>query len=194
MAIVDKTKVIFSKYYKDLGELRIRDWDSENDLKTIHEWVTKPYAKYWGMQEYTLVQIKKEYQEIEAQQHHHARIGMLNDLPIFLMEYYDPKSDMIADHYEVKPGDVGMHILVAPVEKKIPKFTWKVFTTVMDFLFSDPTTKRIVVEPDTNNEKIHVLNKKAGFNYLKEIQFPHKTARLGICTREDYERAIKNLH
>ncbi|GAA4270787.1 GNAT family N-acetyltransferase [Aquimarina gracilis] len=191
MTIINKTEIVFSKHCEGLGELQIRNLDHKNDLKIIHDWVTQPYAKYWGMQKFTLAQVEKEYKEIEARQHHHVRIGMLHDLPIFLMEYYDPKSDVISNHYRVMPGDVGMHILVSPAKKKIPKFTWKVFTTVMDFLFSNSTTKRIVVEPDIANEKIHVLNSKAGFTYLKKVQLPHKIAKLGVCTRKDYEHAIK---
>ncbi len=194
MDTITKTEVLFSKSCKDLGEIQIRPFDLENDILKLYAWVTRPYAKYWGMQGYTLAQFEEEYKKTESQEHHHICIGVLNDDPIFLMEYYSPNNDSIADHYEVLPGDTGMHILVAPAEKKISKFTWNVFTTVMDFLFSNPKTKRIVVEPDVMNQKIHVLNTKAGFRYQKEIQLPHKKAHIALCTRMDYENAIQNSH
>lgn len=184
--------LLFSKQYPDLGEIQIRNFNLSNDTTTIHDWVTKPYAIYWGMHEFTVIQVKEEYQKIVDHKYHHVCVGMLQNKPVFLMEYYDPKNDHIAEHYEFLPGDIGMHILVAPVEKKVSKFTWKVFTTVMDFLFSDPLIERIVVEPDVSNKKIHALNIKAGFRYIKEIQLPHKRAHLAICTREDYEGATKN--
>jgi len=183
--------ILFSKSYEDLGELQIRSFDLRKDTKTIHDWVKRPYAVYWGMQGFTVIQVEEEYEKLTQLKHHHVCVGMLQNKPVFLMEYYDPHTDDISDHYEVLPGDLGMHILVAPVEKKVSKFTWKVFTTVMDFLFTNPMVQRIVVEPDIHNEKIHVLNTNAGFKYIKEVQLPHKKAHLAICTREDYENAIK---
>ncbi|MCK8521322.1 GNAT family N-acetyltransferase [Aquimarina sp. D1M17] len=188
MATIEKTNILFSRYIEDLGELQIRSFQPENDIKTIHDWVNRPYAKYWGMQNSSLYQVESEYRDLEANIHHHVVIGILNEIPMFLMEFYDPEYDTIAEHYDVLDGDIGMHILVAPVKKKIPGFTWNVFTTVMDFLFSKADAKRVVVEPDISNEKIHVLNKKAGFQYIKKIQLPHKIAQLAICARENYKR------
>ncbi len=192
--ITQMNNILFSKHCKGLGEVQIRAFDLKNDAEKIHDWVTRPYARYWGMQGFTIAQVEEEYRKIENQEHHHACMGMLHDNPIFLMEYYDPNIDIISDYYQVQPGDTGMHILVAPVEKRIPKFTWNVFITVMSFLFADPEVKRIVVEPDVTNKKIHVLNTKAGFRYLKEIQLPHKRAHVAICTRKDYEGAIQKSH
>ena len=183
-------EVLFTKNVEGLGEIQLRYIDLKKDIKTIYDWVTRPYAKYWGMQEYGIDQVAKEYEEIVRHSSHHACMGMLNDTPIFLMEYYDPSNDVVGAYYPVLEGDVGMHILVAPVEQKISNFTWNVFATVMDFLFSKSNTKRIVVEPDIENNKIHVLNTKAGFQYLKTIQLLHKKAGLAVCTRQDYKNAI----
>ncbi len=194
MDTITKIDILFSKYCDGFGEIQIRSFNGKKDAEKIHQWVTKPYAQYWQMQEFTITQVEEEYQKIEDSKHQHVCIGVLHGKPIFLMEYYDPNKDSIADHYDVLPGDIGMHILVAPLEKKIPKFTWNVFSTVMDFLFADPETKRIVVEPDVANQKIHVLNTKAGFRYIKEIQLPHKKAHLAICTYKDYKSAIQNTH
>ncbi len=188
--IMQQEEVLFTKNVEGLGEIQLRSFDLKKDTKMIYDWVTRPYAKYWGMQEHGIDQVAKEYEEIVGHTSHHACMGILNGTPIFLMEYYDPSNDVVGAYYPVIEGDVGMHILVAPVEQKISNFTWNVFTTVMDFLFSKSTTKRIVVEPDIENNKIHVLNTKAGFQYLKTIQLPHKKAGLAVCTRQDYKNAI----
>ena len=107
------------------------------------------------------------------------------------MERYKASEDVIAKHYDALENDYGMHILVAPAEKKIPQFTWHVFSTVMTYFFSLPFVNRVVVEPDMNNEKIHVLNKKAGFEYQKNITLSHKVASLAFCTKEAFEK-VKN--
>lgn len=60
----------------------------------------------------------------------------------------------------------------------------------MDFLFSHPDINRIVVEPDVRNDRIHRLNKRAGFVYERKVELPEKTAWLAFCTREQYRAAM----
>lgn len=184
--MISTTTTIFSKEIEGLGMISIRPFDIENDIDLLYSWVTKPYAKYWGMLDLSKEQVKADYQELVENPNHHAYIGMLNNKPVFLMERYKASEDIIAKHYKAAEDDYGMHILVAPAEKRIPQFTWHVFSTVMDYFFSLPFVNRVVVEPDKNNEKIHVLNKKAGFIYQKDIELPHKIASLAFCSREDY--------
>ncbi|WP_075341787.1 GNAT family N-acetyltransferase [Tenacibaculum agarivorans] len=188
--MISTTKIIFTKNIEGLGEMSIRSFDIETDIELLYSWVTKPYAKYWGMLGHTIDEVKAEYQEIEENPHHHTFIGMLNDQPIFLMERYKADKDIIAEHYDAKDDDYGMHILVAPVQKRISQFTWHVFSTVMEYFFSLPYVNRVVVEPDMNNEKIHVLNKKAGFVYQKNIELPDKVASLAFCTRYDFYTSL----
>ncbi|TCI90378.1 GNAT family N-acetyltransferase [Tenacibaculum sp. M341] len=184
--MISTTKTVFSRNIEGLGEISIRPIHLASDIETLYSWVTKPYAKYWGMLDQTKEEVKAAYQEIEEDPNHHTYIGELNGNPIFLMERYKASEDVIAEHYEALDDDYGMHILVAPAEKRIPQFTWHVFSTVMHYFFSLDFVNRVVVEPDKNNEKIHVLNKKAGFVYQKEIELPHKTASLAFCTREEF--------
>ncbi|SNR14487.1 GNAT family N-acetyltransferase [Tenacibaculum jejuense] len=191
--MISTNTVIFSKDIPNVGKISIRPIHLDEDINFLHEWLTMPYAKYWGMLEYTLDQVKQSYLEIEDNENHHAFIGLLNDVPVFLIERYKASEDVIAAHYDALLGDYGMHILVAPAEKRIPQFTWYVFSTVMEYFFSLSFVERVVVEPDKNNEKIHVLNKKAGFVYDKDIQLSDKIASLAFCTRESFQEAINKI-
>jgi RimJ/RimL family protein N-acetyltransferase len=65
-------------------------------------------------------------------------------------------------------------------------FTRAVITAVMDELFADPRTRRVVVEPDVTNKAVHALNEMVGFVPAREIQKPEKRALLSFCTRESY--------
>lgn len=191
MDIEDKVENTYVSSFSNLGTLKIRAFELENDIDLLHSWVVLPYAKYWGMQRHTKKEVFQEYYELLLNPEHQVFIGELNATPIFLMESYNPRKDVISSCYEVVEGDVGMHILVAPIENRIPQFTWNVFKSVMDFLFSHKEVKRVVVEPDVNNHKIHELNKKAGFKYIKKIQLLKKKAHLAICNRYDYEQNKK---
>ncbi|MCK8228765.1 acetyltransferase, partial [Erwinia amylovora] len=85
-----------------------------------------------------------------------------------------------------QPGDYGMHLLIAPATHPVHQFSWQVFSTVIDFMFSLPEVKRVVVEPDERNTKIHRLNTRAGFCYQHTIDMGHKPAWLAFCQRENY--------
>ncbi|GAA3303670.1 hypothetical protein GCM10020295_52860 [Streptomyces cinereospinus] len=68
-------------------------------------------------------------------------------------------------------------------------FTRAVITAVMEELFADPRTRRVVVEPDVGNKAVHALNEAVGFVPVREIDKPEKRALLSFCTREQFMAA-----
>jgi siderophore synthetase component len=189
---MEKDTFVFSKQVPALGKFSLRALRIPEDILCIHSWVNLDYARYWGLAGSSVEEVEAEYLRIS--QRAEVFLGFFNDRPVFLMECYDPKDHEVGEHYCWQAGDRGMHLLVAPAERPIANFTWSVFTTILDFLFSDPKTQRIVVEPDIRNEKIHVLNRRAGFEYQKLITLSNKTARLEFCTREQYRSALNRDH
>ena len=161
------------------------------DAVLIHRWVTRDYARFWGMQQDTLEQVGDFYRKLTASDPHAALIGCLEGEPVFLIECYQAQRDDIGKHYPARDGDYGMHLLIAPASQPLRQFSWQVFTVVMDFMFSRPEVQRVVVEPDVNNARIHPLNKRAGFQYQHRIDMGHKTAWLAFCQREDYQQALQ---
>lgn len=183
--------IVFVKTIPGLGVFELRSIDVEIDIKLIHNWVNRDYAVYWGMNGFSEQEVRNIYYSILEKAK--VYIGEFNHKVTFLLECYNPQEDILGKYYESKNGDKGMHILIAPPEKSksIPKFTWTIFTVIMDFIFSDGKNKRIVVEPDARNHKIHLLNKRAGFVFHKVLNLPHKQAYLEFCTREDYYNALQ---
>jgi siderophore synthetase component len=182
--------ILFNKHIPNLGHFSLRPFKMPEDIATIHAWVSREYAAYWGLVGKSLNEVEAAYQEIC--QNTDVYLGFYNQQPAFLLEHYDPKDHGIDAYYDWQTGDHGMHILVAPPNgQKITDFTWSIFTVIVDFIFSLPNAQRIVVEPDIRNEKIHPLNKRAGFVYQKIIELPHKTAHLAFCTPADYQTALK---
>lgn len=182
--------IVFKKHVPKLGTLALRPLRIPEDIPLVHSWVTREHAKYWGMQNRSVEEVETGYKEISRVPQTRVFIGSHDEEPTFLVECYSPMEDPVGACYEARPGDRGMHILVAPAKRRISEFTWYAFTTVMDFLFSDETAERIVVEPDVRNEKIHRLNIRAGFAYQDLIRLPTKTAYLAFCTRKQYAAAL----
>ncbi|WP_392753634.1 GNAT family N-acetyltransferase [Streptomyces sp. LN590] len=173
----------------DLGTFTVRALDPLADAEMVHGWVTHPKASFWLMGDARLQDVEREYMAIAAHPHHDAFIGLHDGEPAFLMERYDPTEVELKGLYEAEPGDIGMHFLVAPSDTPLHGFTRGVITAVMETLFADPSVRRVVVEPDVGNSAVHALNKAVGFEVLREIAKPEKTALLSVCTREQFEAA-----
>jgi hypothetical protein len=169
--------------------------DSVADAPLLHSWVTQPYASFWGMLSSTVEGVVEEYSKIQSSGHHHALLGLEGGVPAFLMEEYQPAASPLAGAYAVQPGDLGMHLLVAPPSGG-PRagYTAAVMEAVLVRLFRKPGVERVVVEPDARNTKIHVLNERLGFQPAGVVILPDKEALLSFCTRADYLAARAALH
>ena len=183
---------IFTRVDPLLGAVRIRPLRFEEDLPVVHSWVTREYARYWGMAGHSLQQVEEGYREIARSAQ--VFLGWVGEAPAFLVETYAPEDHEVGERYPVQEGDRGMHVLVAPpASTPIPGFTWAVFRSVMEMLFAQPEVQRVVVEPDIRNGHIHALNRKAGFRYQKPIALATKTGHLAFCTRAQFAAAMAQL-
>ncbi|MFJ8164980.1 GNAT family N-acetyltransferase [Streptomyces sp. NPDC096136] len=183
------TETLFTRTDPALGTFSIRPLDPFSDAELLHGWVTHPKASFWMMQDATLPDVEREYVRITAHEHHHAFLGLHEGRPAFLMESYDPAHLELVGLYDARPGDVGMHFLVAPTDTPLPGFTRAVITTVMAALFADPAAERVVVEPDVRNTAVHALNEAVGFVPEGPVTKPEKEALLSFCTRAQFEAA-----
>ncbi|ALX05903.1 GNAT family N-acetyltransferase [Aeromicrobium erythreum] len=199
--------------------IELEPLDVERDVDLLHAWVTHPRSRFWMMQGASVDDVRREYADIVASPHHDAWLGRVDDgdgagggagpwaakstggagpwaanSPAFLAETYDPARSALSAVLDVRPGDLGMHVLVAPTDTPVHGFTTEVFAAVMRHCFAllghaDEPTARVVVEPDAANTAIHALNARAGFVVEGEVQLPDKRALLSTCTREQWERS-----
>ena len=169
-------------------QITLEPLDLARDLDLLHAWVTHPRSAYWMMQDACRENVRVEYAGIAVDPHHHAWLGRVDGRPSFLAETYDPAHSPLAGLPEVRPGDLGMHVLVAPpTGPAVPGLTTAVFDAVMEHCFADPGVQRVVVEPDARNDKIRAKNVAAGFVELREVPLPGKTAMLSVCTRAAFD-------
>jgi RimJ/RimL family protein N-acetyltransferase len=171
-----------------IGDLAIRPLAPDTDAALLHAWVNHPKAAYWMMQDADLDTVRSEYRRITEHPYHDAYLGLADGTPAFLVERYDPARLELVGLYDAEPGDVGMHFLCAPSDTPVHGFTRAVLSTVMAFLFADPATRRVVVEPDVHNTAVHILNAAVGFDVVGPVDKPEKQALLSICTRAAFER------
>ena len=101
------------------------------DHPLLHRWVTSPHAVYWEMTEAGLADVVAEYEAITAHPHHHAHVGLVDGTATFLVEVYDPAHSELAGRYAGAPGDIGLHVLVAPTDTPVPGTTDLVMAAVV---------------------------------------------------------------
>lgn len=168
-------------------------------LALLHAWVTHPRSSFWGMQGATPTEVARAHHALAATGHHDVWLGRVDGLPTFLAETYDPARSAASPLRDVAglppgvpaPGDLGMHVLVAPPDPDadpVPGLTRAVMAAVLDHCFADPAVQRVVVEPDVRNTAIGRLNAESGFVVLGEAALEDKTAAVSVLTRADHDR------
>lgn len=183
------SRTVFTRYDPDLGKFALRELRPDADGPLLHAWVTHRKARFWQMQHVDLAEVVRQYRAIKDSEWHDAFLGLHDGRPAFLAERYYPANDPVSGAYDPEPGDVGMHFLVAPADRHLSGFTRAVITTVMEWLFSDPSVRRVVVEPDVRNTAVHALNAAVGFRVAGPVRLPDKEALLSLCTREQFQAA-----
>jgi len=166
--------------------LRLRALDLDADTPAMQRWFAMDYARFWGMQHMSVQQVRDAYAALVSGGHAMAFTGLTHGQPAFVVECYDPAHHELGRHYRVREGDVGMHFLVGPPAAPERGFTRRVFRVLMRFIFERLHARRVVVEPDARNDKVHVLNREMGFAYQGYVRLPEKLAALAFCTRESF--------
>ncbi|PFG35059.1 GNAT family N-acetyltransferase [Sanguibacter antarcticus] len=170
--------------------ITIEPVDADRDATTVHAWLRHPASAFWQMQHLAAADVVDYLVAIAADPHQAAWLGRVDGEPTFLVETYDPAHVVLTDVHDALPGDVGMHLLVAPPPvppaHPVHGLTSAVMAAVVRFLFDELGALRVVVEPDVTNTPITAKNDAAGFRALREVDLPGKRALLSVCTRSDF--------
>jgi RimJ/RimL family protein N-acetyltransferase len=166
--------------------MRLRRVNAVRDAALLQQWFGSERGHFWAMPDKSLAGVRAHYIQMQRSGHACAFLGHAHDHPAFVIECYDPAHDSLAAHYQAEPGDLGVHLFVAPPVTRVPHFTRDVFRFALAFVFQRLGARRVVAEPDVNNLPIHVLNHSMGFRDVGRIALPDKVAMLTCCTRADF--------
>ncbi|MFC4807267.1 GNAT family N-acetyltransferase [Falsarthrobacter nasiphocae] len=171
---------------------RLRPVDPAADAPILHRWFTEPRGRFWGMGSASVADVRAEYERLAARPGHDCLLGLdsATGEPAFLAEIYDPATSPLAGLPELRRGDVGMHLFLAPPSAEpIPGYSLAAMRRVLAECFGRYGARRVVVEPDVRNEAVHRLNARAGFRVLREAELnegpgqPPKRALLSTVER-----------
>ncbi|MER7714696.1 GNAT family N-acetyltransferase [Streptomyces werraensis] len=178
------------------GTVRVLPLDPAADAPLLHRWVSEERAVFWGMNGLTEQQVSEIYAHMETLGTHHAYLLVKDGAPAGLLQTYEPEADRVGECYPVEPGDIGMHLLIAPPEPDEKRSGWTagLAAAVSTYVLLVLDRRRVVVDPDVANEKAIARFARQGFVAgprvvlpeidLPDLYLPEKRAQLAFLTRE----------
>ncbi|MFD6323469.1 GNAT family N-acetyltransferase [Streptomyces sp. NPDC058442] len=192
----DSRAAVHEQVVDGFGALRVLPLDPSADAPVLHRWVSGERAVFWGMNGLTERQVAEIYAHMDTLDTHHAYLLVKDGEPAALFQTYEPEADRVGECYPVEPGDIGLHLLLAPAAPggACPGWTAALLAAVVGFVLRGPDRERVVVDPDVANEKAITRFLRQGFTAgpavvlpeidLPDVYLPQKRARLAFLTRE----------
>ncbi|WP_371670445.1 acetyltransferase [Streptomyces sp. NBC_00289] len=187
---------VHERFAEGFGTIRVLRLDPHADAGVVHAWVSEERASFWGMNGLTEDEVAEIYAHLDTLDTHHAYLLLRDDEPAGLLQTYEPEADRVGECYEVRPGDIGVHVLLAPAAADGPRPGWSsaLLTAVTSYVLLGLDRDRVVVDPDLRNEKAIARFLRQGFEAgdvvvlpeidLPDVQLPEKHAQLAFLSRE----------
>ncbi|MGW7540317.1 GNAT family N-acetyltransferase [Streptomyces sp. NPDC054770] len=186
---------VFEHPVPGFGTVRLRPLDPERDADVVHSWVSAERAVFWGMTGLTRPQVAEIYAHMATLDTHHAHLAEKDGTPVGLLQTYEPAADRVSECYDARPGDIGVHVLLAPAGPEGPRPGWTdaLLTAFTAYALRALDRDRIVVDPDVRNERAITRFRRQGFELgpavvlpeidLPDVHLPEKHAQLAFLTR-----------
>ncbi|WP_328348072.1 GNAT family N-acetyltransferase [Streptomyces violaceus] len=141
-------------------------------------------------------QVAETYAHLDTLATHHAFLVVRDGEPVALLQTYEPASDRVSDCYDVRPGDIGVHLLLAPAGPDGTRSGWtaRLVSSIAGYVLLGLDRRRVVVDPDVRNEKAVTRFLELGFTAgpvvvlpeidLPDVHLPQKKAQLAFLDRE----------
>ncbi|MET8669724.1 GNAT family N-acetyltransferase [Streptomyces tendae] len=187
---------VHEQHLDGFGTVSILPLDPAADAAVVHGWVSEGRAAFWGMNGLTQRQVTDVYAHMATLDTHHAFLVVKDGDPVALLQTYDPAADRVSECYDTEPGDIGVHLLLAPAGAggARPGWTAALSGALMAYVLLGLGRTRIVVDPDVDNEKAIARFLKQGFTAgpavvlpevdLPDVYLPEKKAQLAFLRRE----------
>ncbi|MFE2296733.1 GNAT family N-acetyltransferase [Streptomyces sp. NPDC059445] len=178
------------------GTVRVLPMDAALDGPVVHDWVDSDRAAFWGMRGLARDQVTAIYAHMETLDTHRAYLLVKDGEPVALLQTYEPAADRVGECYPVEPGDIGVHLLLAPAGPGggRPGWTTALLSAAASYVLLGLGRDRVVVDPDVRNERAIARFHRQGFTPgpvvvlpevdLPDVRLPEKHAQLAFLARE----------
>ena len=159
-----------------------------DDYELLAAWMNDPdVAEFWqldGPPERTVAYLT----DLRNATHTKPYIGSLDGTPMSYWELYWADQDPLAQHYDARPHDAGIHLLLGPSDFRGRGLGAQLLRAVAGTILGlRPEVSRVVAEPDVRNVRSIAAFERAGFVRTADLDLPTKRAALMIKTREPHD-------
>lgn len=169
------------------ASLSFRRLEVEPDLAHFNRWMNDPVVAHFWQETGSIAQHRDYLAKLDADAHVFPLIASLDERPFAYFEIYWAKEDRIAPFSDAGDYDRGWHVLVGEEQCRGQAFVSAWMPSISHYLFlDDPRTQRLLIEPRSDNRKMLRSLDRSGYALLKEFDFPHKRAMLGMVSRERF--------
>ncbi|HEY1846238.1 MAG TPA: N(6)-hydroxylysine O-acetyltransferase [Buttiauxella sp.] len=167
--------------------LSFRVANPQLDAERFTGWMNDPRVDFFWEQSGPLA-VQTAYLERQLTgKHAFPLIGCFDDEPFGYFEIYWAPEDRIGRHYAWQAFDRGLHLLVGEQRWRGAHFVQSWLRGLSHYLLLDePRTRRLVLEPRADNQRLFRHLEPAGFATVKEFDFPHKRSRLVMADRHGF--------
>ncbi|WP_079078305.1 GNAT family N-acetyltransferase [Streptomyces sp. CdTB01] len=193
--LYDARNAVHEQRLDGFGTVRVLPLDPHADTDVVHRWVAEERAVFWGMNGLGREQVAEIYAHMAGLDTHHAFLVVKDGEPVALLQTYEPGADRVGECYEVREGDIGVHLLLAPAGRDGARPGWSqsLLAVVTAYVLPGLDRHRIVVDPDVRNEKAIARFLRQGFEAgpvvvlpeidVPDVHLPEKTAQLAFLER-----------
>ncbi|MFM9611818.1 N-acetyltransferase [Streptomyces sp. V2] len=188
---------VHEQFLDGFGTVRVLPLDAAADAEVIHRWVSEERAAFWGMIGLSPGDVADIYAHMDTLDTHHGFLVLKDGEPAALFQTYEPAADRVSECYEVEPGDIGIHLLVARAGARgiRPGWTSELMTVLLTYVLRNLQRTRVVADPDVRNVKAVGRFLRQGFTLgpvvtlpevdLPDVYLPEKEAQLAFLTRKE---------
>ncbi|WP_439688659.1 GNAT family N-acetyltransferase [Curtobacterium sp. SP.BCp] len=161
--------------------------DPDRDAAVVQTWLAHPASVWWGMSDHDVPAVRASLRAVQDDPAQQGWLLHRHGAPIAYAETYDPAVVLLTDVWDAVPGDVGMHLLVAPPPAdtapgggRVHGLTTAVMRAVVEHCRDALGARRVVVEPDVRNTAVQRKNAEVGFRALRVVDVDGKRAKLSV--------------
>ncbi|MER7576629.1 GNAT family N-acetyltransferase [Streptomyces sp. NPDC126514] len=189
-------ETVYEERVDGFGTVSVLRLDPQADAEVVHSWVSEERAAFWGMNGLSRDQVAGVYAHLDTLDTHHAYLVRRDGVPVALLQTYEPEADRVSECYDVEPGDIGVHLLLAPADEEGGRSGWTsgLLKAITSYVLTGLDRRRIVIDPDVANEKAVARFVRQGFEAgplvtlpeidLPDVYLPEKKAQLAFLRRE----------
>ncbi|QGV81278.1 GNAT family N-acetyltransferase [Streptomyces ficellus] len=164
------TECVYERSVDGFGTVRVVRVDPARDAELLHGWVSEERARFWGMRGAGPDDVREIYAHLDSLTTHHAFLAYHDGEPAALFQTYEPAADRVGECYDVREGDIGVHLLMAPADTPVPGFSRHMVSVLVSFALTGH--ERVLAEPDAANAKAIALLERSGFERGPEVVLP----------------------